>query len=145
MIHQLIYRSKAKINLNQLEIEDIWSTAEETNKSHNISGCLIFFKGRFLQIIEGNRKHIEQLYSNIKADNRHTEITTLGRFNSTERLFKNWSMAYLKANEYEQLSSSEQFLNDQLEEFTPPKDENNPASLLFWIKAKGLLVNQTPK
>ena len=48
----------------------------------------------FVQIIEGDKSKITQLYRNIKLDNRHTNVMTLVETATSHTLWDDWSMAF---------------------------------------------------
>ena len=93
-MHELTYRSKARIDITEKEISDIMKVANAKNTVKNISGCLVFHKGVFIQILEGLEKDVMAIYDRIKMDIRHSEIELLWEGSSTERIFPDWNMAY---------------------------------------------------
>lgn len=94
MIHELLYRSRANSDLTTEDVLDILKTSQEFNFKHNITGCLLYFDKEFIQILEGDEQTIKSLYSKIKEDYRHTNVNLLLENDKTERIFKNWSMAF---------------------------------------------------
>ena len=64
------------------------------NYSKNITGMLLYIKKDFLQILEGKKNDVLQLYNKIKLDNRHEVVRTLISCYGDERLFNDWSMGY---------------------------------------------------
>lgn len=75
-------------------ISDILEEARVFNKENDITGMLLYRKGVFLQILEGNRDTVLNLYGRIASDLRHEGIKTLIKQNENERIFKDWSMSY---------------------------------------------------
>lgn len=67
---------------------------------------LVFVRDRFIQVLEGEQKAVEELYDRIKKDNRHKKIQILLEGHLPSRLFGNWSMGFksLGLPEFEQLS-----------------------------------------
>lgn len=61
----------------------------------------------FIQILEGDKADVEELFLNIEKDERHTNVTLLLENEKQERTFKNWSLAYheLKKSEIQSLSN----------------------------------------
>ncbi|WP_268123589.1 BLUF domain-containing protein [Roseivirga pacifica] len=100
MLFQLIYRSKAKPNLTDKDLEDILETARNFNSSQNITGCLLYHKGLFLQLLEGDFNAVNELYNGIRKDTRHSEVITLHMQEAPDRIYNDWSMAFkaLKEN-----------------------------------------------
>ena len=55
MVFQLTYSSVAKPEITITDIEEIITQAKQYNTAHDITGCLIYNKGYFLQILEGGK------------------------------------------------------------------------------------------
>ena len=72
---QLIYVSSAKKLLCEEELNDMLTQARKANKKHHITGLLLYQDGNFMQVIEGEAGKIEQLFTNISEDYRHSAIT----------------------------------------------------------------------
>lgn len=68
--------------------------ARTFNAAHDISGCLLYHDGHFLQLIEGAEKEVKLLYENIAADKRHRSVTLLASERVVMRLFDKWSMLF---------------------------------------------------
>tara|TARA_R110001599_G_C12271108_1_gene661471 strand:- start:1233 stop:1652 length:420 start_codon:yes stop_codon:yes gene_type:complete len=96
MLFELIYHSKAVLNIEDYEIEDILKTSRELNTKHHITGCLLFHNNQFLQIIEGDFDKVNALYKKIRADKRHHNVITLHMQEIKTLSYRNWSMAYKK-------------------------------------------------
>ena len=96
---QLAYVSKATDEFNQ-NIDDnvfnILETARKNNGTKGISGLLIYRDGYFLQLLEGDADSVLHLYGKIAVDNRHVQIRTLFKQETSMRLFPNWAMGFSK-------------------------------------------------
>lgn len=64
------------------------------NLENNITGCLLYYKREFLQILEGEETVILELYHRIEEDKRHHHVTLLYNEKLEVKAFPNWSMAY---------------------------------------------------
>jgi len=74
-LHTICYISNAAPQLSDTEIEETLSQASINNNNHNVSGILLYNLGHFFQVLEGEKKHIVDLYENkIKNDERHSDI-----------------------------------------------------------------------
>ncbi len=65
-----------------------------TNTILNITGCLFFHDGKFVQFLEGEEEKVRPLFNLIKTDNRHKEIVLLSTETTKNRLFNDWSVVY---------------------------------------------------
>ena len=94
MVYRLVYISKAHKDLSDRELDKILSVSREGNARKDISGLLLFVDGDFLQVLEGEKSGVENLYEHIGLDSRHFRVKRLQSGETTERLFGDWSMAY---------------------------------------------------
>ena len=76
-MYELVYCSSAKQNLGSEDIPAILKTARDFNSKNNITGCLLYYKHEFIQILEGDQGIIKDLFSRIDMDERHKDITVL--------------------------------------------------------------------
>jgi len=93
-MYSLIYKSIGKPEFDSAAIFKMLLKAKRFNADNDISGCIIFYKGIFIQLLEGQKAKVEALYDNIKADDRHRDITTLIKTPADKRLWEDWSMAF---------------------------------------------------
>ncbi|MBC7000913.1 BLUF domain-containing protein, partial [Cytophaga sp. FL35] len=73
-MYTLTYESEAVPGLRNSEIEDILDTARAFNSDNGITGCLIYYLGRFIQILEGPEDKVKAFYANIEKDKRHKKV-----------------------------------------------------------------------
>jgi len=107
MIFNLVYISKATKPMQDVEIGHLLEQSREWNKSHGITGMLLYIEGsflhfeggRFIQALEGEESEIRSIFERIKADNRHYDITKLHESNTYKRNFMDWSMGFKSLNE----------------------------------------------
>ncbi|SHO57281.1 BLUF domain-containing protein [Vibrio quintilis] len=90
----LLYSSTA--NLAEVNVHDILEVSREKNKQFGITGYLISHFNGFYQYIEGDEAAIDQLYHNISADDRHSDVEILLSGYRDTRLFPDWQMGYLR-------------------------------------------------
>ncbi|SNT06359.1 Sensors of blue-light using FAD [Ekhidna lutea] len=92
---ELVYHSKAQ---PKVDITDILEVSRANNKKYNITGCLIYFNNKFIQVLEGDEPAVQEIYSKIEKDDRHYDVTLfyLGTIESRE--FKTWSMGFFECD-----------------------------------------------
>lgn len=101
-VYQLIYASKAVDNLCENDLIAILTTARKFNQLSYITGMLIYHHGFFLQIIEGEKADIINLfYSHITNDKRHHNISVFHEGYALKREFANWQMGFYGTNGHE--------------------------------------------
>jgi hypothetical protein len=97
----LIYSSNAVPGLKEEELKSMLVQARERNKEHLVTGLLLYYNRKFLQLIEGEKPTIKQLYHNIKNDQRHSNIVLLKEGDIDIPFFADWSMGYRSVQSHE--------------------------------------------
>ena len=92
MLVRLLYASRAAVALPPEMIESILSTSRKTNPALGVTGLLCHSGDIFMQVLEGGRDTVSQLYSRICSDARHRDVIVLHYEEITERRFSNWTM-----------------------------------------------------
>ena len=92
----LIYVSSATIHFSDRDLEALLKKSRENNAKFGITGILFYADQNFVQVIEGEEKAIDKLYTKITHDTRHKSFSILIRGEIKERSFANWSMGYKK-------------------------------------------------
>jgi hypothetical protein len=134
---ELVYKSKAKENITQNEIESILETAQTFNQANELTGCLIFHNNYFIQLLEGDEEVLRTLYKRISGDNRHKEIELLYERNKTQRNFENWGMAFVNLDENE--GFTKKLFEDNVTTYADITPKITKASDIFWKEVKELL------
>lgn len=80
-------------------VEGIVMPSIQANQADDISGCLWFGPGRFLQVLEGGADVVDALYARIERDRRHSEVTLLARRGIDQRRFQRWSLKVVHGDE----------------------------------------------
>ncbi len=138
MLYNLTYRSIAIPEITYEQIEDILKTARNFNSKNDISGCLVFNKGYFIQLLEGSKATIKELMDSIERDKRHTDIDILSEGETKKRIFETWDMAYLKPSE-KMHSDRAIEIRKNLLELTDTTVEPDFTFKVFWYNVDVLL------
>lgn len=93
-MYTLTYESVEAKRISSAEMEDLLEQARENNQKNKITGCLVYYNGRFIQILEGEREVVLNLYKKIQQDARHKEVHLFSDDDIEERTYPNWGMAY---------------------------------------------------
>lgn len=118
-LHQLLYLSNAVKLLSESELKDILSIARHNNSLLEVTGMLVYQDGSFIQVLEGDKAHIELLFEKISKDARHNNIIVIGEQEVNQRSFANWDMAFHKLSETD--LNKYPALNTLLEKNSPGK------------------------
>jgi hypothetical protein len=74
MRYAISYVSTANIDFQDQEIEDMMIKTNQFNSDEKITGILLYNERNFFQLIEGEKKAIQNLYEKIRQDSRHKDI-----------------------------------------------------------------------
>lgn len=92
MIFQLVYMSEATDRFDRQTLQKLLVTSRRNNSEFNITGLLVYCQGHFMQLLEGDQKHVSSLYDVIKQDKRHRHIKTIVVRMHPEPIAPDWSM-----------------------------------------------------
>jgi FAD-dependent sensor of blue light len=98
MIYYLVYLSAASHLYSDTEMLQVLSASRKKNLENDITGILLYHEGSILQVLEGEKETVTQLYERIKQDERHGNIITLTEGPINERSFAEWSMGFKMVN-----------------------------------------------
>jgi hypothetical protein len=98
MFIQLIYVSSPVDEVTQA-VRDFIPVAHEKNTEHDITGMILSGKKFYLQVLEGKKEAVNQLYRNIVRDRRHSNCTLLRYTETKTREFSEWSMIHTTEEE----------------------------------------------
>ncbi|MEM9670145.1 MAG: BLUF domain-containing protein [Pseudomonadota bacterium] len=93
MVKQIVYRSKATVEITPEIIGDILAVAQQNNTRFAITGLLLYGDGIFMQVLEGSPENADEIYSRIRRDRRHGDVRTIYTGYADERAYPDWQMA----------------------------------------------------
>jgi hypothetical protein len=93
VLGQLVYISQPTSEIQEA-VSEFMPVAREKNKEYGISGLIIVDNNFYLQVIEGGRENINQLYGNIVRDKRHKFCTLLRYIQIKTKDFPSWDMIH---------------------------------------------------
>lgn len=95
----LVYLSAAATPLSHAELVALLAQSRASNRAAGITGLLLYHDGSFLQVLEGEREVVEDLFSRIAHDPRHRSVMRLLSGQSEQRLFPDWTMAFIDSRD----------------------------------------------
>ena len=100
-MNRFVYLSAAKPSLSQRDLDQILSVSRDNNKIAGLTGLLLYGRGSFIQVLEGEPEDIDACYERICRDPRHSALLPVLREPIAGRSFGDWSMGYraLKGDE----------------------------------------------
>ena len=93
MTKRITYVSRFSKPMNERELQSLGEAAAKKNKQNDVTGFLMVSGGLFYQVLEGPEDAVDEIYSAIAADDRHTDLLLLrSEDDVSSRLFPDWSM-----------------------------------------------------
>jgi hypothetical protein len=95
MLVRLLYASRSAAPLQAQVIDAILAQSRDHNPKLGITGMLCYSDDLFLQVLEGGRDEVCELYNTIVRDDRHTNVRLLSFEEIAERRFGSWTMGHV--------------------------------------------------
>jgi hypothetical protein len=92
MLVRLLYASRAAASLSNNIVDSILEQSRKNNPRQGITGILCFSDDLFMQVLEGGRDEVCELYNRLVRDDRHREVRILHYEEISERRFGGWTM-----------------------------------------------------
>ena len=114
-LFHLIYASQEAHEFSKQDIVELLSNARKKNQQLDVHGMLLYDKGSFFQILEGDKDIIHDLFDEIVKDDRHQKVTKIIFEAIPDMFFPDWSMGYssLSRRELEQIDGMNDFFVGQ--------------------------------
>lgn len=123
----LIYSSRLSADPAGI-VESILDAAQRNNPSLGLTGALVFDHRSFVQLLEGRRATVTDMFLRIAADPRHADLRIIRVDDTPKRRFPEWSMHHA-AMRGKGLASVRAFMPDL--EFEPADLTSEGAMALF--------------
>jgi len=118
-MRQIAYFSTAAEPQTSELMHEVLVTSRAHNQAHEITGLLVAGGNRYMQVFEGPKDAVEQLYSNIRKDRRHLAISTIADRRIFRRSFDGWSMAFRREpalGEFDRFPDVVRFLTERIDD-----------------------------
>lgn len=99
MLVRLMYASRAASPLGADALAAILKKSRVHNPAVGVTGVLCVSDGMFLQVLEGGRLAVSQLYNRIACDPRHHDVVLLSYEEIGERRFAGWAMGQVNLSD----------------------------------------------
>ncbi|PHQ31941.1 BLUF domain-containing protein [Rhodopirellula bahusiensis] len=123
MLTELVYCSVATRIMTMEDLDGLLKLSREKNARLNVTGILLHSARtrEFMQLLEGEKKDVEDLMRVIEMDERHTCVDVMYQDEIKTRSFEDWSMAFRPLDEMD---------SKLLEGYTTFNAESLPPALL---------------
>lgn len=137
MIH-LVYVSSATREMNEEDLLFLLEQSRNRNKEKNVTGMLLYVGGNFFQVLEGDKKDVEEIYESIVKDDRNKGNIIILKESINERTFPGWSMGFkhLTAQNIGTVEGYSEFLGRNMEPEEFARKPNKVLGLLYQFKKR---------
>ena len=101
MLYTIVYLSYPHRRMAKEDLNAILHTSRDNNQKLDITGVLVYSSSTFIQVLEGDKGIITDLYDKIKKDKRHHGAFIVFEGPLASRAFSNWSMGFKSMSEEE--------------------------------------------
>ena len=95
---EIVYASGACHPFSSKELTELLAKARTNNQALGVSGLLLYHRGSFLQVLEGDESVANALYEKIAKDPRHHRCIVIKRSTIANRSFADWSMGFVEVS-----------------------------------------------
>ncbi len=89
------------------ELAALVEGCREKNEAQGISGLLLYSGCHFLQVLEGEPMRVASLFTRVSGDPRHTAVQQLSNRRVDRRLFADWGMNLILADQVKSIDRKE--------------------------------------
>jgi hypothetical protein len=130
-LYNILYISNISKSIGvHKQLDSIGIVSKRNNKNFNITGILVKINDIFIQLLEGEEKHLDYTLNKISMDIRHHNLNILSRKKINSRSCRNWEMAFLDLSSEKELKKTGYFSSDEILEKI-----SNENSMNFLIKS----------
>lgn len=98
-LERIIYYSRPHGSFTHSDTLAVLEAARANNARMAVTGLLGFRPGLFVQVLEGERETVAELFAKIATDPRHHEVRLVGMAPIESRQFSSWSMGYISLHQ----------------------------------------------
>lgn len=121
-IYQLLYLSSSAQKMDEQELLGLLEKSRKSNEKRGITGFLLYNDGNIIQLLEGEKEDVENLYLKIARDIRHDGLIRLFQAFTEKRDFPDWSMGFSSISKPD-CDGKIEGLNNLMNRQNPPRAE----------------------
>ncbi|HTY93660.1 MAG TPA: BLUF domain-containing protein [Steroidobacteraceae bacterium] len=99
MLVRCLYASRAAKPLSAAVLDSILEQSARNNPRLGVTGVLCYAEEVFVQVLEGGRDEVCELFNAIVRDERHLQVRLLVYQEIGERRYGNWTMGQVNAGD----------------------------------------------
>lgn len=118
------------------DLLDLLEQSRDRNKRLGVTGMLLYGRGNFFQVLEGEQEDVEAIYRSIVRDKRNTGNLVVAKGPILERNFPGWWMGFrrLENGDLEMLDGYSDFLTRDMDATEFARRSDVVVSLLYQFK-----------
>ena len=140
MLVRCLYASRPTEPLSGPFLDAILEQSRKNNPALGITGLLCVSSDLFIQVIEGGRDEVCDLFNAIVRDDRHQQVRLLIYEEIDERQFGNWTMAQVNVSKLNPVMLLKYFKRAELDPFS--SSGKATLALLSDLIATGAVIAQ---
>ena len=117
MLVRCLYASRAAAGTSAAILDDILAQSRRNNPANGITGLLCISNNLFIQVLEGGRDEVCDLYHAIVRDGRHEHVRLLAYEEIAERRFGAWTMGQVNLSKVNPSQLLKYFKRAELDPF----------------------------
>jgi hypothetical protein len=94
MLQRMAWSSVPSPSFSAARLGEIVAPARIDNQRNHVSGMLVFTGAHFVEIVEGEARELDALWSRVQSDDRHHGLLRHGCEPCGDRWFADWKMGY---------------------------------------------------
>ena len=99
--HQLIYTSRPNTAVTEEFLLEILEAAQAKNAELRVTGLLAFHEGNFIQLLEGKKEEVMNLYRSTERDPRHNDLQIELDAETELRAVPSWNMGFTSSKNFD--------------------------------------------
>ena len=137
---ELTYRSKASVFIGESDISDLVTKANTKNIEFGVTGCLIYYKEDFFQILEGPKREVLRTFEAIRTDYRHEDIEILFKGPRQQKVFKENGMILLSDRDVAMRFTTGRNLSVDINTLVVNNEHDGLSSKMFWERIRNRIL-----
>ena len=132
----MAYVSTATTEMTDDDIATILTISRSNNTHLNVTGVLLYHRGRFIQVLEGPEEQVRAKFATISLDPRHRGIQIVVEKPIRERQFPEWTMGFrpIADGSAKELEGFEDFFRARTGRARIEHAENEAQQYLEWLR-----------
>ena len=110
----LIYVSSAVQLMDDEALLSLLQQSRKKNARLEVTGMLLYKQGNFMQLLEGEKEVVLELFDTIKKDSRHKDLITIITDDIADRNFEDWSMGFQNMDKTGALPNYNDYIEENL-------------------------------